>query len=359
MATNKIGLNDKKVVELVDQLNDLLANYQVHYQKLRGCHWNVRGNDFFTLHVKFEELYNNAQLTIDELAERVLTLGKSPYSTFKSYIEVSKIKEINTEGMPANKLVDAILEDFKKAEYELKWIIFADPTYTDAYQLLGWLYQYIDVRKNTITFPEGEKDAEVFESLYAKYFPYKYLEENIELYSQILQFLGPNYANKKAISDVHLNLANNYFLLSNYPKAFREYQEVEKLSKFILEKNRFENYRQRAVYYFNLARIHVYNGKTKESISYLKNVLELYYKNEYFPLLAKVGTKDIPELNNYLEDVKKKIALLNALLGLAYMELGMFTDAITSFSTSVSMNGKSDYINDISLYKTINWTIIN
>src|SRR6476661_11161787 len=107
MATNKIGLNDKNVVELVDQLNDLLANYQVHYQKLRGCHWNVRGSDFFTLHVKFEELYNNAQLTIDELAERVLTLGKSPYSTFSSYIEVSKIKEIKTEGLAANKMVDA------------------------------------------------------------------------------------------------------------------------------------------------------------------------------------------------------------------------------------------------------------
>lgn len=113
MATNKIGLNDKKVVALVDQLNDLLANYQVHYQKLRGCHWNVRGNDFFTLHVKFEELYNNAQLTIDELAERVLTLGKSPYSTFKSYIEVAQIKEIQTEGLAPAQMVDAILQDYK------------------------------------------------------------------------------------------------------------------------------------------------------------------------------------------------------------------------------------------------------
>ncbi|ADY50993.1 Ferritin Dps family protein [Pseudopedobacter saltans DSM 12145] len=113
MATNKIGLNDKEVVELVDLLNDLLANYQIHYQKLRGCHWNVRGNDFFTLHLKFEELYNNAQLTIDELAERVLTLGKSPHSTYANYIKVSKIKEINTEGLAPNKMVDAILEDYK------------------------------------------------------------------------------------------------------------------------------------------------------------------------------------------------------------------------------------------------------
>lgn len=114
MATNKIELNDKNVVELVDQLNDLLANYQIHYQRLRGCHWNVKGNDFFTLHIKFEELYNNAQLTIDEIAERVLTLGKSPYSTYANYIEVSQIKEINTEGLEPHKMVDAILSDYKK-----------------------------------------------------------------------------------------------------------------------------------------------------------------------------------------------------------------------------------------------------
>ncbi len=114
MKTNNIGLNDKKVVDLVDHLNILLANYQVHYQKLRGCHWNVKGNDFFTLHVKFEELYNNAQLTIDELAERILTLGKSPYSTYADYIKVAEIKEIETEKMSAQKMVEAILEDFMK-----------------------------------------------------------------------------------------------------------------------------------------------------------------------------------------------------------------------------------------------------
>jgi len=114
MKTNKIGLNDKNIIELVDQLNILLANYQVHYQKLRGCHWNVKGNDFFTLHVKFEELYNNAQLTIDELAERILTLGKSPFSTYANYIKVSEIKEIITENMAPEKMVEAILDDFKQ-----------------------------------------------------------------------------------------------------------------------------------------------------------------------------------------------------------------------------------------------------
>lgn len=132
MKTNKIGLNDNKVIELVDHLNILLANYQVHYQKVRGCHWNVKGSDFFTLHVKFEELYNNAQLTIDELAERILTLGKSPFSTYADYVETAEIKEIKTDGLSAEKMVEAILDDFKQLiELEREVIENASKTAND------------------------------------------------------------------------------------------------------------------------------------------------------------------------------------------------------------------------------------
>lgn len=112
MNAKEISLEEKEVKPIVDLLNDLLANYHIHYQKLRGCHWNVKGPHFFTLHIKFEELYTNAQQTIDELAERILTLGKSPYSTFADYIKVSKLKEANTIGMKDSAMVDAILDDF-------------------------------------------------------------------------------------------------------------------------------------------------------------------------------------------------------------------------------------------------------
>lgn len=114
MNANEIGLEETQVKPIVDHLNDLLANYHIHYQKLRGCHWNVKGGHFFTLHVKFEELYNNALQTIDDLAERVLTLGKSPYSTFAEYIRVSSLKEINTLGMKDTDMVEAIMDDFSK-----------------------------------------------------------------------------------------------------------------------------------------------------------------------------------------------------------------------------------------------------
>lgn len=112
MKAEEIGLKEVEVKSIVDQLNELLANYHIHYQKLRGCHWNVKGKSFFTLHVKFEELYTNAVESIDELAERILTLGKSPLSTYKEYISISKIKEIKTEGVEDIVLVEAILADF-------------------------------------------------------------------------------------------------------------------------------------------------------------------------------------------------------------------------------------------------------
>lgn len=114
MDAKEISLSEKKVKPVVDMLNDYLANYHIHYQKLRGCHWNIKGQNFFTLHVKFEELYTNAQLTIDEIAERVLTLGKPPHSRFEDYIKESTIKEINTIGMTDMAMVDEVLADMAK-----------------------------------------------------------------------------------------------------------------------------------------------------------------------------------------------------------------------------------------------------
>lgn len=71
---------------IADNLNSLLANYQIYYQNLRGFHWNIKGRQFFELHVKFEELYNDAAIKIDEIAERILTINKTPLHTYKDYL---------------------------------------------------------------------------------------------------------------------------------------------------------------------------------------------------------------------------------------------------------------------------------
>ena len=92
MKTNILGLPIKETEEIAHDLNILLSSFQVYYQNLRGIHWNIRGKRFFDLHVKFEELYNDAQLKIDMIAERVLTIGGKPLHTFQDYVENNKIK---------------------------------------------------------------------------------------------------------------------------------------------------------------------------------------------------------------------------------------------------------------------------
>ncbi|MGL2993922.1 Dps family protein [Flavobacterium sp. TSSA_36] len=92
MKLNTIGLPIAETDKIVLELNVLLSNFQVYYQSLRGMHWNIRGKRFFDLHVKFEELYNDSQLKIDLIAERVLTLGGTPLHTFEDYIKHNQLE---------------------------------------------------------------------------------------------------------------------------------------------------------------------------------------------------------------------------------------------------------------------------
>lgn len=109
---NDIGLDKAKSKELGEKLSELLANYSVFYQNTRGYHWNIKGDDFFELHLKFEELYNDLQIKIDEVAERILTLGFSPDHRYSEYIEQSEIEESN-QVSDGKKAVREILDAFK------------------------------------------------------------------------------------------------------------------------------------------------------------------------------------------------------------------------------------------------------
>ncbi len=131
MKTNTLGLPIEETKNLINDLNILLANFQVYYQNLRGLHWNIRGRKFFELHLKFEELYNDSQLKIDLIAERVLTLGGTPLHTFSDYVEVNQLqvgKNINNDEVAVTLVVDSlakllqierkILEDSGEINYE-------------------------------------------------------------------------------------------------------------------------------------------------------------------------------------------------------------------------------------------------
>lgn len=116
MSLNSIGLDTKKTKKIASDLNLLLANFQLYYQSLRGIHWNIKGRAFFDLHVKFEELYTDANLKVDEIAERILTLGVTPLHTFEDYIKVAKIpvgKDISKDKDAVELIVDSLFELLK------------------------------------------------------------------------------------------------------------------------------------------------------------------------------------------------------------------------------------------------------
>ncbi|MDI4639145.1 MULTISPECIES: Dps family protein [Halomonadaceae] len=91
--TNVIGLHESSANQLAERLNALLANYQIFYMNVRGYHWNVKGNQFFELHTKFEEYYTDLLLKVDEVAERILTLGYTPVHAYSDYVKMSDIAE--------------------------------------------------------------------------------------------------------------------------------------------------------------------------------------------------------------------------------------------------------------------------
>lgn len=115
-----LGLDEKKTTNTVKELNVLLADYHLYYQKLRNYHWNVIGKNFFDLHEKFEELYDDAKIKVDEIAERILTLRFQPTSNLSDYLEISNLKEsksdITDSQMIKNLLADhgTLLKQMRK-----------------------------------------------------------------------------------------------------------------------------------------------------------------------------------------------------------------------------------------------------
>lgn len=105
--------------QLTDLVNKQIANWSVLYIKLHNYHWFVKGPQFFTLHEKFEELYNEGALHIDELAERLLALGGRPVATMRESLEISSVKEA-TGQENAEEMVQSISEDFNLLIDELK-----------------------------------------------------------------------------------------------------------------------------------------------------------------------------------------------------------------------------------------------
>lgn len=107
-----LNLNKARVANVVTALQNLLADFQIYYTNLRGFHWEIKGRGFFVLHEKFESMYDDTATKVDEIAERILTLGGTPENKYSGYLKVARIPEVS--GVTSShEAVDNILNTYK------------------------------------------------------------------------------------------------------------------------------------------------------------------------------------------------------------------------------------------------------
>ena len=109
---NYLNIQNENILPVAKELNQLLADYHLYYQKLRNFHWNITGKNFFILHEKFEEMYTDARIKIDEIAERILTLQYHPMSRYSSYLKASSLSEDSPLQTDEN-MIASIIYDHK------------------------------------------------------------------------------------------------------------------------------------------------------------------------------------------------------------------------------------------------------
>lgn len=100
-------------MNLEQNLNEFLADLNVFYRKLQNYHWNAQGKDFFRTHEKLEELYNEVNESIDEIAEHILILGGQPLGTLKDYLAVSTIQEAENKKVKSDEIYSNLIKDFE------------------------------------------------------------------------------------------------------------------------------------------------------------------------------------------------------------------------------------------------------
>ncbi len=102
---------------LYEKMNEYLANQQIMYIKLHNLHWYIQGDGFFTLHAKFEELYDQTAQIIDDVAERLLALGQAPVASAKKTLEMAKVKELDDKPIKSHEALQELKTD---VEYWIK-----------------------------------------------------------------------------------------------------------------------------------------------------------------------------------------------------------------------------------------------
>lgn len=204
-----------------------------------------------------------------------------------------------------------ILGYFKTAQRDFEWSFMANPNFADSYIMLGWMYQYIDEKREQVIQPEsGRKDKQVFSKLYANYFPRYLFEENIRIYQKSIATLQSK-TSPQVLVNFHLNMANNYFLLNNYGKAEESYRFVY---NHLSQGYRFENETQEALFFFNMGKTLFFTENYTESFERLTHAYKMY--RQLAPLDTK--QKSVNLQNQEKRELILKYMALASQYGLQY-----------------------------------------
>ena len=100
--------------DILNNLNAFLSDLNVFYRKIQNYHWNIKGREFFVIHAKLEEFYDEINTEIDEVAEHILMLGGQPLGTLQDYLENTKIQEAENRKVDATIVFNELIKDFKE-----------------------------------------------------------------------------------------------------------------------------------------------------------------------------------------------------------------------------------------------------
>ena len=130
--------------QIIDKLNQNVADLNILFVKLHNYHWNVKGMEFKPIHEMTEAYYDHLNELYDEVAERVLQLGGKPAATVKQYLEMAKISEESQKDFSAKEVLDGVIKDFEYLLDSYRSILAVAQEYNDtateniAADSIGW-----------------------------------------------------------------------------------------------------------------------------------------------------------------------------------------------------------------------------
>ncbi|SOD92109.1 Dps family protein [Spirosoma fluviale] len=106
-----IGISPENREVVAHELAKLLADEFVLYTKTLNAHWNLEGIDFHSVHVYFEDLYNESAEFVDAVAERIRQLGHYAPATLKNFLQLTHLTEQDEDGNDSRSLIKKLLAD--------------------------------------------------------------------------------------------------------------------------------------------------------------------------------------------------------------------------------------------------------